>query len=95
MEYNNIVTKAESIKDGGGSDFYKESSSVFSRNTYFQLRLSIQYVKLRKNGMAIIVHLKLINTPIEICKLGKLGKKQAKLLNSGRKLAGKSQWIKF
>jgi hypothetical protein len=45
-----------------------ESSSVLSRNTYFQLRLSIQYVKLRKNGMAMIVDLKLINTPIEMCK---------------------------
>jgi hypothetical protein len=45
--------------------------------------------------MAIIVHIKLINTAIEICKFGNLGRKQAKQLNSGRKLAGKSQWMKF
>jgi hypothetical protein len=40
---------------------YRESSSVLSRNTYFQLRLSIQYVKLRKNGMAMVVDIKLMN----------------------------------
>jgi hypothetical protein len=36
--------------------------------------------------MAIIVHIKLINTPIEICKFANLGKKLAKQLDSGRKL---------
>lgn len=35
----------------GIPDLYNESSSVLSRNTYFQLLLSIQYVKFRKNGM--------------------------------------------
>lgn len=43
------------------ADLYNESSSVFSRKTYFQLLLSIQYVKFRKNGMAMIVGLKLMN----------------------------------
>src|SRR5687767_9619685 len=41
---------------------YKESSSVFNKNTYFQRRLSIQYVKLRKNVMALIVVVKIGNS---------------------------------
>ena len=46
--------------------------------------------------MAIIVHIKLINTPIEIRNFANLGKKQEKQLDSGRKLVlRKNLWMNF
>jgi hypothetical protein len=45
--------------------------------------------------MAVIVHIKLINTPIEIANLEIWARnRQSSLIQAG-KLAGKSQWMKF
>lgn len=38
----------------GAINYARESSSVASRKMYFQRRLSMWYVKFRKNGIALI-----------------------------------------